>query len=188
MSLKEIRLIRLLGWILFYLLILFVLIFVLVIPTVKSYKSVNKKYVEEKANYLAAKDEHDTIFDRLKTLQSDKRKIIEAFENPWNEKAFLAKAKRYFKKVELTPVESNATDRYFKIYEFSVMTKMKSPENFYNFIDAFPSVPFVIQADFPIAFRAHGGDEIEGIFHIRVYEEKRAGEESNLSRPLVIKR
>lgn len=188
MSLKEIRLIRLLGWILFYLLVLFLLIFLLVIPAVKSYKGVNRKFAEEKASYLAARNEHDTIFDRLKTLQSEKRKIIEAFENPWNEKAFLSKAKRYFKKVDLTPVESNATDKYFRTYEFSVMTKMKSPENFYNFIDAFPSIPFVIQADFPIAFRAHGGEEIEGIFHIRVYEEKTEREESNLSRPSVIKR
>jgi hypothetical protein len=188
MSLKEIRLIRLLGWILFYLLILFFLIFALVIPEVKSYKSVNKQYVEEKVTYLAAKDEHDTIFDRLKKLQSDKRKIIEAFENPWDEKAFLAKARRYFKKVELTPVETNTTDSHFKIYEFTVVTKMKSPENFYNFIDAFPSVPFVIRADFPIAFRAHGGDEIEGIFRIRVYQEKEGSRESNRSRPLVIKR
>ncbi|WP_300368368.1 hypothetical protein [Hydrogenimonas sp.] len=188
MSFKEIRLIRLLMWILFYLLILFVLIFALVIPAVKSYKAVNKQYAEEKAHYLAAKDEHDTIFDRLKSLQSKNRKIVEAFENRWNEKEFIAKAKNYFLKVDMKPVDVNETDSYFKVYEINAMAKMDSPQNFYKFLDALPSIPFVIQADFPIAFRAHGGDEIEGIFRIRVYEEKLSSAESNRSKPSVTKR
>ncbi|WP_201352465.1 hypothetical protein [Hydrogenimonas urashimensis] len=188
MSLKEIRLIRLLGWVLFYLLVLFLLIFVLVIPVVKSYKSVNKEYAEQKAYYLAAKDEHDTIFDRLKSLQAKNRKIIEAFENRWDEKKFIAQARRYFLKVDVKPIDVNTSEKYFKIYEINAMTKMKSPQNFYKFLDALPSLPFVIQADFPIAFRAHGGDEIEGIFRIRVYEERVGISDNNLSRPLVIKR
>ena len=188
MSFKEIRLIRLLMWILFYLLVLFLLVFVLVIPLVKSYKSVNNRYIEEKAYYLAAKNEHDTIFDHLKTLQAKNRKIIEAFENRWNEKVFMDKAKNYFLQVDLKPIDINTSEKYFKVYEINAKTKMKSPQNFYKFLDALPTLPYVIQADFPIAFRAHGGDEVEGVFRIRIYEERLDREENNFSKSTFSKR
>ncbi|BDY12704.1 hypothetical protein [Hydrogenimonas cancrithermarum] len=185
MSLKEIRLIRMLMWILLYLVTLFLLIFLLVIPAVKSYKRVNKSYIETKAYYMNAQNGYETINDRLKVLKSKHRKVIEAFENSWNEGKFIAKAKEYFLHIELKPVDINISDTLFKIYEINAMTKMESPQNFYRFLDALPEIPFVIQADFPIAFKAHGGDQIEGVFRIRVYEEKK---ESNASSPSVSKR
>ena len=188
MSLREIRLIRSLLGVLFYLVLLFVLIFALVVPAVKAYKSVNARYAETKARYLAAKDEHDTILERYKKLQSKNRRIIEAFENRWDEKRFLAKARNYFLGVDLKALDVNTSDPHFKVYELNARAKMDSPQSFYRFLDALPSVPYVIQADFPIAFRAHGGDEIEGVFRIRVYEEKRSSAESNGSKPSVSKR
>jgi len=159
----------------------------MVVPLVKSYKGSNLEHAKIKTEYNHAKNEHDTILDRLKTLKAKNRKVIEAFENRWDEKRFLAAAKRYFLKVDLKPVDVNGSDPHFKVYELNAMAKMDSPQNFYRFLDALPSIPFVIQADFPIAFRARGGEEIEGVFRIRVYEEKR-GSESNASKPSVSKR
>ncbi len=176
-------------WILLYLVLIFILIFALVVPTIKAYKRVNGDYTDAKARYMAAKNEHDTIFERLKSLQAKYRKVVAAFENRWDEKRFVAKAKEYFLQVELMPVEGNTSDPHFKIYEINALTKMESPQNFYRFLDALPSIPFVVQADFPIAFKAHGTDEIEGVFRIRVYEEKLQGNsESNRSKPSVSKR
>jgi len=170
-SFKEVRLIRILIWILLYLVILFVLIFAVVIPSVKAYKRVNGVYVQKRAEFMAAQLEHDEIHDRYKVLQSRHRKVIEAFENPWDEKAFVKKAQSYFRKIDLKPIDVNETEPYFRIYEINAMTKMESPQNFYRFLDALPAIPYVIEADFPIAFRS-GGKEIEGVFRIRVYEEK----------------
>ncbi|WP_457595121.1 hypothetical protein [Hydrogenimonas sp.] len=185
MSLKEVRLIRILIWILLYLVILFVLIFTVVIPSVKAYKRINGEFVQKKAEFMAAQQEHDEIYDRYKVLQSRHRKVIEAFENPWNEKVFVQKAQSYFQKIDLKPIDINSSEPYFKIYEINAMTKMESPQNFYRFLDALPAIPYVVEADFPIAFRARGG-EIEGVFRIRVYEEKGSGirpqsAESNVS-------
>ena len=189
MSFKEIRLIRLLIWVLVYLVTLFVLIFALVVPVVKRYKNVNHRYATQKAAYLQAKNEHDTIFDRFRALKSKNRKIIQAFENRWDEKTFLAKAKSYFESVGLKPVDVNESDPHYKVYEINARARMDSPQNFYRFLEALPSIPYVIQADFPIAFRAlKQGDQIEGIFRIRVYEEKVFKKESNLSKPSVSKR
>ncbi|WP_456450140.1 hypothetical protein [Hydrogenimonas sp.] len=188
MSFKEIRLIRLLIWILFYLLLLFLLIFIVVIPAVKAYKSVNKEYAEQKARYLAAKTEHDTIFDRLKGLQAKNRKAVQAFGNRWDEKRFVATAKKYFLSVEMVPVDVNESDKHFRVYEINAKAKMESPQNFYKFLDALPTIPHVIQADFPIAFRSHGRDQIEGIFRIRVYEEKRDKKASKPSKQPEAKR
>ncbi len=182
MSLKEIRLIRILMWILFYLLILFALIFAVVIPAVKAYKNVNGRFAESKARYLAAKQEHDTIFGRLQELRDKNRKAIHAFENPWDEKRFVRTARRYFQSVAMTPIDVNDSDRHFRVYEISARAKMESPQNFYRFLEALPGVPYVVQADFPIAFRSYGKDQIEGVFRIRVYEEKRGSAESNASR------
>lgn len=184
MSLKEVRLIRMLIWILLYLVVLFVLIFALVIPSVKEYKRINGAYIQGKAEYMAAQQEYDEIYERLKHLQSRHRKVTEAFENRWDEKLFMESARKFFKKADLKPVDINLSDPYFKIYELNAMTKMESPQNFYRFLDALPSLPYVIEADFPIAFRAAKG-EIEGVFRIKVYEEKRAedqnGSDDNIS-------
>jgi len=170
-SLKEVRLIRLLIWILLYLVIVFVLIFAVVIPSVKEYKRVNGMYVDSKTKFLAAQQEHDEIYDRLKVLQSKHRKVTEAFENRWREDLFTAEAKKYFLKVGLKQIDVNVSDPHFKIYEINAYTKMESPLNFYRFLDSLSNLPYVIQSDFPIAFKANGG-EIEGVFRIRVFEEK----------------
>jgi cell division protein FtsI/penicillin-binding protein 2 len=188
MSLKEIRLIRLLMWVLFYLVLLFALIFAVVVPAVKAYKSANKEYAEQKARYLAAKNDHDTIFDRLKTLRSKNRKALQAFTNHWDEKRFVETAKKYFNAVEMVPVDVNESDVHYRIYEINAKAKMESPQNFYKFLEALPGIPYVIQADFPIAFRSNGRDEIEGIFRIRVYEERKPSKESNASRQPATKR
>ncbi len=185
MSLKEVRLVRMLIWILLYLVIVFMLIFALVIPSVKEYKRVNGEYTRSKAEFMAAEQEHDEIFDRLKVLRSKQRKVTEAFENRWNEKLFIESAEKFFQKVDLKPIDVNLSDPHYKIYELNAMTKMESPQNFYRFLDALSSLPYVIQADFPIAFRADKG-EIEGIFRIRVFEERReksqeASDDSNSS-------
>ncbi len=171
MSLKEVRLIRLLIWILLYLVIVFALIFILVIPSVKEYKRINSGYIDSKAEFMAAQQEHDEIYDRLKVLQGRHRKITEAFESRWREDLFMAEAKKYFQKVELKQLDVNESDPHFKIYEINAHTKMESPANFYRFLDSLSSVPYVIQADFPIAFKSDG-NEIEGVFRIRVFEEK----------------
>ncbi len=185
MNLKEVRLVRMLIWILLYLVVVFLLIFAVVIPSVKEYKRVNGEYARSKAEFMAAEQEHDEISDRLKVLQGKHRKITEAFENRWDEKLFIESAGRFFQKVDLKPVDLNLSDPHFKIYELNAMTKMESPQNFYRFLDALSSLPYVIQADFPIAFRAEKS-EIEGVFRIRVFEERgekgqEASEESNSS-------
>ena len=177
MTLKEVRLVRVLIWVLLYLVILFVLIFAVVIPAVKEYREVNRSFVQAKANFLAAEQEHDDILDRLKLLQQKHRKVIGAFENRWNQDMFVQSAGQFFQKVDLKQLDVNLSDPHFRIYELNAMTKMESPQNFYRFLDSLSTIPYVIQADFPIAFKSNG-KEIEGVFRIRVYEEKIAKERS----------
>ncbi len=176
-----------LVWILFYLILLFVLIFLLVVPLVKSYKEVHSVYQETRQKYMRVQNRHENIQNHLKNLQVKYRKVVSAFENRWNERDFVNRAGKYFLKVALTPIEANITDSHFKVYKLNVSTKMKSPQNFYRFIDALSSMPYVVQTDFPIAFKANGGDEIEGVFRIYVYEE-RSNAESNRSKTPLSKR
>lgn len=183
MNFREVRLIRLLLWILFYLVVLFLLIFLLVIPLVKRYKEVHTTLLSQKVTYRSVKKEYDQVTKELERMRRDHKKVIEAFETPWDEKRFVQLAKHYFTDLTVTPVESNASDPHFKIYEVDARAQMSSPQNFYRFIDALSTLPFVIQADFPIAFRSVGGDTIDGIFRIRVYEEKRVKNDSNASKP-----
>ena len=188
MNFKEIRLIRVLLWILFYLITLFLFIFLLVIPAVKRYKEIHGALLSQKATYRTVKQEYDRVSKRLEKLRHDHKKVIEAFESRWDRTRFEALAKRYFSSVSLKPVDTNDSDPHFKIYEVDARVQMSSPQNFYRFIDALPTLPFAIQADFPIAFRSVGGDTIDGIFRIKVYEEKRASVDSNASKPPVSKR
>jgi len=188
MNFKEIRLIRLLLWVLFYLVALFLSIFAVVVPVVKSYKEVRKSYIGQKHHYEAMQREHDSIFRELKGLQAKYRKMVDAFENRWEEESFVREASRYFSRVVVTQLEINASDPTYKIYEIDARTNMASPQNFYRFVEHLPNLPNVIRIDFPIVFRAVGTDEIEGIFRIRVYEERKPSAESNASRQPETKR
>jgi len=77
----------------------------------------------------------------------------------------------FFVKSKLKLIENNISDPYYTIYEFDATTQMASPENFYRFMEALPSMPFVIQADFPISFYSKD-NLISGVFQIRVFHEK----------------
>jgi hypothetical protein len=181
MNFKEIRLIRLLLWILFYLIALFLAIFLFIIPMVKSYKQTRKANVRERLAFTQLRDDHDMVYEKLKALQQKHRKAISAFETPWNEKAFVQKAERFFLAITLKPLDTNRSDPQYRIYEINARTRMDSPQNFYRFIEAIPNFSHVIEADFPIAFRSVGRDEIEGVFNIRVYEEKPPSADRNAS-------
>jgi hypothetical protein len=114
--------------------------------------------------------------------------VVDAFENRWEEKAFIREASRFFSRVVVKPLETNASDPHYKIYEIDARTSMASPQNFYRFVDRLPNLPNVIRIDFPIVFRAVGNDEIEGVFRIKVYEEKPLSAESNASKQPEMKR
>ena len=180
MNFKEIRLIRLLMGILLYLIVLFVLIFVVAIPVVKSYKAVRGDYVAQKRLFQEIQTEHDTVYDRFKSVRAKHRKVIESFENRWDEARFIKAAEGYFDRFEMKLLDANASgDGRFRVYEVSARTGMKTPQNFYRFLDALPNMPYVIAADFPIAFRSTDGETIEGVFHLRVYEESRENNASS---------
>jgi len=181
MNLKEIRLIRLLTGILVYLTVLFILIFALAIPAVKAYKSAREDYLAQKHRYESAKARYDTVFERYKNLKVKHRKILEAFENRWDEARFVTAAKNYFDTFTMRLLENNTTEGRYRIYEISAKTSMDTPRKFYNFLDALPNMPYVVAADFPIAFQAVDNRTIEGVFRVRVYEERRENNASNSS-------
>jgi len=169
---KEIRIIRILVLILFYMILLFVLIFGMVIPAIKEYKKKNKSFYTTQNEYEEIKSKHEAIYSKLKSLQYKNRKIVETFEREWNEKDFLDKANEFFLKTELKLVDQNNSNKYFKVYELDATTQMSSPENFYRFMESLPLMPFAIQADFPLTFSSNG-DLISGVFRIKVFNEKK---------------
>ena len=185
MSFKEIRLVRLLMWILFYVLVVFLLIYFMVIPMVASYKEVHKVYTDTMALNFASRKEYEVLSSRLKNLTTKYPKIVD-FNHVWDEKQFLETAKQYFLHIEMKPLDANETNAHFRIYQINAVTKMESPQNFYRFLDALEAIPFVVQADFPITLQAQGKDLVEGIFRIRVFQELE--EESKHSKPAVSNR
>ena len=180
MIFKEIRLIRLLIWVLLYLVVIFLLIFALVVPLVKSYRHTKTIYIQEKRSFRQLTENHDKVFENLKNLQAKNRKVIEAFENRWDRNAFEKMAGRYFDTFSLTAGEGNVSIPHFVIYKFRARTTMKTPQNFYRFIDELGAMPYVVLIDFPIAFESRRGDVVEGVFRIGVHEESK-GEDANRS-------
>ena len=188
MNFKEIRLIRILVFILLYMILLFILIFGLVIPAIKKYKSESKTYYAVQNEYEMIRNEHESIYGKLKALQHKNMKIVDKFEQSWDEKVFLKQANTFFLKTELKLIDQNLNNSNFKIYEFDATTQMSSPENFYRFMEALPPMPFALQADFPISFHSNG-DLINGVFRIKVFHEKKKSQkisdsssENNLSK------
>ena len=191
MNFKEIRLIRILVLILFYMIFLFILIFGLVIPAIKSYKTESKNFYVTQNMFEEIKSEHESIYDKLKSLQYKNRKIVEIFEREWDEKVFLDKTNEFFLKTKLKLIDQNGSGKYFKVYELDATTQMRSPENFYRFMESLPLMPFAIEADFPLTFSSNG-DLISGVFRIKVFNEKKdqksSSKENNSSNSTELKR
>ncbi len=170
-SLEKINYIKLLIFLLVFVFITLLLILTLILPNIKKYRTVRAQY--NKVNVYKTRVEnvlHERVLE-LKKLETKNRKIFAAFKHEFSQKEFVSFASKFFHKVSLKEAKQKTDGKEYKVYELNVTSSLKTPVNFYKFLDGLNHYQNMVQADFPIELRADR-DMIYSSFKIKVYGVK----------------
>ncbi|MFT7861030.1 MAG: hypothetical protein ABXS93_08835 [Sulfurimonas sp.] len=151
-------------------LLIFVLIFsfVVMIPKGKEYRIQRIEYKKEYQEYQKYQDFYDETLSHLKELQSKNRHIIQAFDTPFDPTRFEKTHNTYFSKLSVSKIDRAKDEEGFAVYEVNTSSKISSPTNFYDFLDAVNKSDWIINVDFPITF-SRESEMINSSFTMRVY-------------------
>ena len=158
------------------LIVVFLFAFLLLIPKGKEYRIEHiamKKELQIKRKY---QEWYDETYSKVKSLRSENKSIIEAYDNQFNAQRFIKLSKNNFETLSLTPkkrIDDNSS--IFTIYEVNATSKIDSPQNFYTFIQQINKSDSIVKVNFPIYFEREG-NLIRSSFKMRVYNS----EESSL--------
>lgn len=167
-SMERIDIIKLLIFLMVFIVITLSMILFLIIPNVKDYrasKSIHKKAVVHKMRVQSVLDEREAEHAKLK---EENRRSITAFMHKFSSENFMVYAKKFFEDVELKEIEKKEHKKEFSEYSLKVTSSLKSPTNFYLFLEGLNRYENVIQADFPIHMESN--ESKISSFTIRVYE------------------
>jgi len=157
---------------LFYLLIFIVvsisMVLFVIVPNVKEYRASKNGY--EKV--LTYNSEVNKILQKreivLRELKSKNVHISNSFEHKFSSESFIKYTNKFFTQVALIEINKKAHNKEFIEYELMVSSKLKSPTNFYVFLEGLNRYENIIQADFPIQMEANK-NTIDSTFTLKVY-------------------
>ena len=151
-------------------LLFFVLVFSLkiLIPHGKNYREQRSELSRTKADLRRWQNFDAHTFDALKTLQSENRHIISAFETSFNEERFIKTYKKLFNSLSLSKTSKLDNEVSFEVYEVKTSSLISSPETFYSFLDEVNKSDWIIAINFPINFKREG-EVISSSFKMKVY-------------------
>jgi len=154
------------------LIFVFMFAFMVLIPEGKSYRE--KRLELKKVSKVLKKYENlmDETKAKYKDLQNKNRHIIEALAKPFNPQRFIQESKKYFTNLSLSNTTRLKDEQGFAIYEVNTTSKINSPKNFYNFLDAINKGDWIIKINFPITFKSDG-EVIKSSFTMVVYENNK---------------
>ena len=142
------------------------------IPEGKSYRE--KRLELKKISKVLRKYENlmDETEAKYKELQNKNRHIIDAFAKPFDPERFKRESKKYFTDLSLSNLKKTKNEKGFAVYEVNTTSKINSPKNFYNFLDAVNKGDWIIKVNFPITFKSDG-EIIKSSFTMMVYENNK---------------
>lgn len=168
-SMEKIDIVKLLLYLLIFIVVTLFMILIVIVPNVRDYrasKSVYKKAFIHKMrveNVLAERN------NELSTLNTENRRAITSFMHKFSTDNFIKYASTFFKEVSLVKIEKKSYKKEFVEYELRVSSSLKSPTNFYKFLEGLNRYENIIQADFPIRMESNES-KISSAFTIKVYD------------------
>jgi len=142
------------------------------IPKGKDYRKDRTTLLKEKADLKKYNDFYQTTLSTYNKKKSKNRYIIEALENNFDAQRFVKKYQKHFITLSLSKVQPIGKTNIYDIYEVNTTSKIKSPTNFYNFLDAVNKSKWLIEVTFPIKFTKEG-ELIHSSFKMHVYKKSR---------------
>ena len=152
----------------FLLLFVFVFAFAALIPQGKEYRLKRLELKKELVEYRKYENFYNETLEQLKDLQSKNRHIIVAFDRAFDPQRFEKINKKYFAQLHVTKLSRAKDEEGFSVYEVNTTSKMSSPKNFYDFLDALNKSDWIVGMSFPIEF-VRDGEMIKSSFTMKVY-------------------
>lgn len=168
-SLDKIDIMKLLIFLMIFIVVTFAFVFLLIIPNVKEHRVLQAEY----KRVLVHKTRVENLFlereTELSKLKAENVHIIGAFQHPFTQEEFTRYAGKFFNHVSLTEVTKSEYKKEFVEYELNVTSMLKTPTNFYNFLEGLNRYSSIVQADFPIYLES-SKESISSTFKIKVYD------------------
>ncbi|NOX16315.1 MAG: hypothetical protein GXP61_09915 [Epsilonproteobacteria bacterium] len=167
-SLEKINIIKLLIFLSIFIITTLVLILTLILPNVKQYRSYKNQYNSAVVHKTKVQNVLNGRINEIKKLRLDNAKVFNSFKHKFTKPEFVLFANNFFDKVTLKEVKKSIHKKEFKVYELNVTSALKTPVNFYKFLDGLNHYQNMIQADFPIDLKSNG-KVINATFKIKVF-------------------
>jgi len=142
---------------LIFIIIFFVFIVLVFVPAGKHYKKEYKVYTKQMHKLRIAQDKHDETMDHLQELQAKNRNIVSSFENIFDDMVFKNNYHHYFQSLQLEKVIDKGKDGIFYQYEVKTSALLRSPAQFYEFLEMLNKGDNIIHVQFPINFKSKKG-------------------------------
>ncbi len=169
-SLEKIDIMKLLLFLIVFLVVSFSLIFILVIPKIKEHRILKAEH----QRVLVHKTRVENLFlereSELNGLKAENAHAIKAFAQPFLPVELVDFARKFFTDVHLVKVAQSDYKKEFREYELNVTSSLKTPVNFYTFLEGLNRYSNIVQADFPIHLESAQKGSITSTFKIKVYD------------------
>lgn len=180
-SLEKIDLMKLLLFLMTFIIITFSFVFLLIIPNVKDHRVLQAEH----KRVLVHKTRVENLFlereSELGKLKSENSHAMNAFKHPFTQEEFIQYAAKFFTQVSLVEITKSDYQKEFVEYELNVTSTLKTPKNFYNFLEGLNQYSNIVQADFPIHLEATQQD-IASTFKLKVYDLNATREDSTVKK------
>lgn len=167
-SLEDIDILKLLIYVLIFIIVCLIMIFGFIIPNIKEYRVIQSQNRSQLASVAKVEQIYNGKNDALNELKQKDRNLLKAFDTKFNKIKFSAFATNYFTDVKLQEIPSQIEDELYFRYELNVTSMVRTPSKFYDFIDALQKYDNIIKIEFPIKMRGEN-NKIHTTFNIRVY-------------------
>lgn len=148
------------------------------IPMGKEYRKNRITLKKEKIDLERHQEFYDQTLELFNQTKTKNRHIIEAFGNDFDPQRFQAQFGKYFIDLSILKARDLNKSDWYEVYEVQTTSKIKSPTNFYDFLEALNKSDWIIGVTFPINF-VREGELIHSSFKMQVYKKSK---ESNTTK------
>lgn len=167
-SLERVDIVKLLVFVLVFVLVCLVMIFGFILPNIKEYRSLN---MQNRSATAAHAKVLKIYTDKMQAFEAEKQKhetTLKAYDTAFDKQKFINFASTFFQDVTMDDGEAKNQDEKFFRYQLNASISMKSPQSFYDFLDALEKYETIVKIEFPIVMKSEE-QLIQMSFGLRVY-------------------
>ena len=155
----------------FSLILTLIIIAFVIAPSIKTFKYAKAQYFSTQQEFEKVDNEYKKIFNAINTLKNKNQKILNALKRKFDKKNFILFAKNYMQIEKIKELNSSTYKEKFIKTPYLITAIIKSPKNFYDFVDNIKNYKNIIRVYFPIDFEKEN-EEINLTFKIECYNIK----------------